>query len=112
MATSKMIQTLKDVFTVKEAQTDYNGYVRYIKLGLLVIVSGYIETSGNIAHGTVIASGLPGSMNGAAVLEVLNNNVVADISFAYVQSGGQLRIAGAKSGNRSNRISGAYICTE
>lgn len=85
--------------------------VRYIKFGKIVIFTGVIATSTSLSAGTILATDFPMAYTTNIPVEMKDNNSTTGYLNAYLNNDGtgKLRIASATSGNRSWRISGAYI---
>ena len=85
--------------------------VRYIKFGKIVIFTGVIVTNTSLSAGTILATDFPLAYVANIPFEMKDNNSFASNLTAYLNNDGtgKLRIASATSGNRSWRISGAYI---
>lgn len=88
----------------------YTGSCNYLKNGRMVTFDATIATSGALANGTVIASGLPANHTNGSVFYALNNNSTSENVGVYVTNTGDLKVRGAySSSSRSLRVSGAYI---
>ena len=85
--------------------------VRYVKFGKIVIFTGVIVTNTSLSAGTILATDFPYAYATNIPFEMKDNNSSALNLTAYLNNDGtgRLRIASATSGNRSWRISGAYI---
>ena len=88
----------------------YTGSCNYLKFGRMVIFDGTIATSGSLANGAQLASGLPANHTNGSMFFALNNNSTSENVGIYVNSSGNLLVRGAySSASRSLRFSGAYI---
>lgn len=88
----------------------YTGSINYMRIGRMVTFDATIATSGALANGTTIASGLPANHTNGSVFYALNNNSTSENVGVYVTNTGDLKVRGAyASSSRSLRVSGAYI---
>ena len=90
----------------------YSGSCNYLKFGRMVVFDGTIATSGSLANGAQLASGLPGNHTNGSMTFALNNNSTSENVGVYVNSSGNLLVRGSySSASRSLRFSGAYIAS-
>lgn len=90
--------------------SSYTGSINYMRIGRMVTFDATIATSGALANGTTIASGLPANHTNGSVFFALNNNSTSENVGVYVTNTGGLKVRGAyASSSRSLRVSGAYI---
>lgn len=90
--------------------SSYTGSINYMRIGRMVTFDATIATSGALANGTIIASGLPANHTNGSVFYALNNNSTSENVGVCVTNTGDLKVRGAyASSSRSLRVSGAYI---
>lgn len=90
----------------------FSGEVAYIHVGRTCVFSGYVDTTGALTNGQLLATGLPAYHNGYgnAMIWSTNNNSASENIPLVLQSSGNLTVRGAQSSsNRSLRFTGAYL---
>ena len=111
-----IVSHLSESITLKTPMLTSNvvsnsSWVRYVKFGKIVVVTGAIATSTSLSAGAILVEGLPLIFSANATFELNDNNSSSTYLRAYINndSTGKLRIKTTTSGNHSWRFTVAYI---
>lgn len=107
MATSKITGQIITPVSKPENSLIGSYDVKYLRFGSIVVVTGVIQTTGSLEHGTVIAENLPAPSSNMCAIRAINSSITSGMEDAYINAS-TLRNQGSWQAGY-HRFSSAYI---